>query len=66
MVNKVKKYIVFVLFSMLFQLLHNKIQGVNEGSGFFLVPSAEAKCCPAGTTHLDSDGRCCNDLGICY
>lgn len=74
MVKKVKRFIVFVLFSLFFQLLHGRTQtGTGAEQGLNLIPSAEAKCCPAGSNHLDSNGGCCkpdqtheDENGNCY
>jgi len=64
MVKKVKRFIVFVLFSLFFQLLHVKTSdGTNEGQNIgprLGVPSAEAKCCPPGSTGLNRNGECCS------
>ena len=58
MVKKIKKFVVFILFSMVFQLIHNKIQSGESDQGLKLIPSAEARCCPAGSTRLDDNGNC--------
>ena len=63
MVKRVKRFVLFVLFSLVFQLIHNRVaEGTGEGEKFGIkvgIPSAEAKCCPAGTKRLDSKGNCC-------
>ena len=60
MVKKIKRFVVFVLFSMIFQLIHGRLQnGASGEQELKLVPSAEAKCCPANETTLDRNGNCC-------
>ena len=59
MVKKIKRFVLFVLFSMVFQLIHNKIQNGNADQSLKLVPSAEAKCCPVDKDHVDKHGKCC-------
>ena len=62
MVNKVKRFVVFVLFSFIFQLIHVKVaEEASEEQKFNIragVSSAEAKCCPPESTGLDSYGNC--------
>ena len=58
MVKKVKRFVVFILFSIFFQLIHNKIAGTNEDNSFRLIPSAKALCCPPETEYV-KDGKCC-------
>lgn len=71
MVKKVRKFIVFVLFSMFFQLLNGKTTE-DQRTVRLGIPSAEARCCPAGSTFLDARGECCgpwNNIdmdGNCY
>ena len=75
MVKKVKRIIVFMLFSLFFNMLSNKTEtGSSKAKlAWSVVPSAEAKCCPAGSDHLDNNGNCCkpeqtnmDSEGNCY
>ena len=63
MVKKIKRFVIFMLFSLFFQLFHLKTSDeTNEGQKFIPqlgASSAEAKCCPVGTKKLDSNGNCC-------
>ena len=65
MVKKIKRFIVFVLFSMVFQLIHNKVQTGENDQNLKLIPSAEAKCCPQEADHVDSNGNCCTTKQSC-
>ena len=65
MVKKIKRFVLFVLFSMVFQLIHNKIQNENTDQSLKLIPSAEAKCCPEGSDHLDGNKNCCTPQQAC-
>lgn len=58
MVKKVRRFVVFVLFSMFFQLLNGKTTE-EQGAVKVGIASAEARCCPAGSTFLDANGNCC-------
>ncbi len=72
MVKKVRRYVIFMLFTLCCSLLsmgrHQTPQGKSQLK--FGFSSAEAKCCKPGA-FLDSDGKCCmtdfySDDGRCY
>lgn len=71
MVKKVKRFIVFVLFSFFYSLMSGKLTN-HSGKIEIGTNEAEAKCCPAGSVSLDKYGNCLNFSGhiveedICY
>ena len=67
MVKKVKRFFIFALFMMLYPLASRQVStqkdaqttSIGKGSLFnFGIPSANAACCPEGSSGVDENGDC--------
>ena len=70
MAKKIKRFIVFLFFSLFFSLLSGKINGGKKVDKTASWNSAAAgQCCPEGVGKTEDGAKCCcpcSDDGPCY